>query len=161
MFEHYLLNKSRRKYFSNHPDFCLFCEPENVKQTLIYKDNVCVVLANKYPYGSGHILVAPREHIHHPTELKNPGKFFKRLLLFYEAVQKAYKPDGMNMGMSSGKAAGASIKHLHFHILPRWYGDLGFMEIIDDTKVLVESPETIKENVKRALSEFGLLDKLK
>lgn len=97
---------------------------------------------NAYPYGSGHVLVLPRRHTGNLDALhdEEANDFFSLLRRTTSALQRAYSPDGMNVGFNLGRAAGAGIpQHLHAHALPRWSGDTNFMTSLAETRVLPES----------------------
>ncbi|MEW5850141.1 MAG: HIT domain-containing protein [Myxococcota bacterium] len=100
------------------------------------------VILNKYPYNNGHIMVVPRAHVGSLDALP-PDAFLELHVLLKDAanaLKQAYKPDGINIGMNLGRAAGAGIAdHMHYHLVPRWVGDANFMPILGDTKVLSES----------------------
>ncbi|MFZ9887838.1 MAG: HIT family protein [Myxococcota bacterium] len=99
------------------------------------------VILNKYPYGNGHVMVVPRTHTHRLEDL-SPSAFAAVHELLHEtvaAVRAAYEPHGMNIGMNMGRAAGAGIdEHVHYHVVPRWNGDVNFMPVLADTKVINE-----------------------
>jgi ATP adenylyltransferase len=101
------------------------------------------VMMNRFPYGSGHVMVAPRRHVGTlaaatEEELAEIMALTRRL----ESVfAKAYKPDGMNLGMNLGRSAGAGVAdHIHLHALPRWTGDTNFMTVVGGTRVIPEDP---------------------
>ncbi len=123
--------------------FCLFAQDEVSASTgIVYRDEHSYVILNAFPYGSGHLLVLPHRHVASPTDLDEVqyASFFLTLRRTIRAVEGAYGPDGMNVGMNLGQAAGAGIpKHLHGHVLPRWIGDTNFMTSIGETRVLPES----------------------
>jgi ATP adenylyltransferase len=128
---------------------CVFClladEPVDESTGVIAKSELSFVVLNAFPYGSGHILVLPRRHVSAIAELTEAEyqDYFLILRQSVAALEKAYGPDGMNIGMNLGVAAGAGIpKHLHGHVLPRWLGDTNFMTTIGETRVLPESLES-------------------
>lgn len=99
------------------------------------------VILNKYPYTNGHVMVVPFTHTQRLEEL--PRERFQALHeLLHEtvaAVRQVYGPDGMNIGMNMGRAGGAGIEeHVHYHVVPRWHGDVNFMPVFGDTKVISE-----------------------
>ncbi len=102
------------------------------------------VVLNKFPYGNGHVMVVPRAHIEHLDAL-DPADFIATQELLKDtltAIREVYRPDGMNIGMNVGTAAGAGIaSHCHWHILPRWRGDVNFLPVFSDVKVLNEALE--------------------
>lgn len=100
------------------------------------------VILNKFPYGNGHVMVVPRAHTEHLDEL-SPEVFHATQALLKDtlaAVRAIYRPDGVNVGMNVGAAAGAGIAaHCHWHVLPRWRGDVNFLPVFGDVKVLNEA----------------------
>jgi ATP adenylyltransferase len=100
------------------------------------------VILNKYPYGNGHLMVVPRKHTD-KLETLDDTEFLAVHRLLHEtiaALRDAYRPHGMNVGMNMGEAGGAGIaEHAHYHALPRWSGDVNFMPVFSDTKVISES----------------------
>jgi ATP adenylyltransferase len=100
------------------------------------------VMLNKYPYGNGHIMVVPRRHVADLQGLNHAEATALHDLLreAAAAIQSVYRPDGMNIGMNVGAAGGAGIAaHLHWHVLPRWQGDVNFLPVFSDTKVILEA----------------------
>jgi ATP adenylyltransferase len=103
----------------------------------------CFVVMNLYPYNAGHAMVAPLRHVAGlgqatPEELAEMMVFAQRL---ESAFTAAYRPDGINLGMNLGKAAGAGVAdHMHLHLVPRWNGDANFMSVLGETRVLSEEP---------------------
>jgi ATP adenylyltransferase len=106
-------------------------------------------LLNLYPYNNGHLMVAPFLHTGDFAGLEAP--IAQELMAItqrcVDAVRRAYRPDGFNVGMNLGKAAGAGVPdHLHIHVVPRWNGDTNFMPVLGETKVL---PETLEQTYDR------------
>lgn len=104
------------------------------------RDRAFVIL-NKFPYSNGHVMVVPRAHVEHLDEL-DVDTFNDTQGLLKEtiaAIRDVYRPDGLNIGMNVGAAAGAGIAaHCHWHVLPRWKGDVNFLPVFGDVKVLNE-----------------------
>jgi len=128
---------------------CVFCalaeEPVGESTGVIAKSDLTFVVLNAFPYGSGHVLILPRRHVSVLQELTDAEytDYFAMLRRTVVALEAAYGPDGMNIGLNLGQAAGAGIpKHLHGHLLPRWLGDTNFMTTIGETRVLPESLES-------------------
>lgn len=135
--------------FDNERKECVFCvlgtEPADESTGVLKKSAYSFLVLNAFPYGSGHLLVVPYRHVASPEELSDDEyrDFTELLRDATTALNKAYGPDGMNVGMNLGTAAGAGIpKHLHAHALPRWNGDTNFMTSIGETRVLSESLES-------------------
>jgi ATP adenylyltransferase len=103
----------------------------------------CFVVMNLYPYNSGHVMVSPRRHVGRladaaPEELSEMMSLARRL---EAALLELYRPDGMNLGMNLGRAAGAGVAdHIHLHVVPRWAGDTNFMSVLGETRVIPEDP---------------------
>lgn len=127
---------------------CVFCQSAkneiSVDSLCVYKSKYTQVVLNKYPYNNGHLLVLPLDHIGELLDL-SPERFediHQTLRLSIEAIKAIYQPTGYNIGLNNGSAAGAGIPdHLHYHIIPRWGGDLNFFPLISETKVVIENVE--------------------
>ena len=103
-----------------------------------------MIVINKFPYNSGHILILPLRHCGNLLELSNEEYFELQatVRLAMKAASDLYDPGGFNLGLNHGAVAGAGIPdHLHYHLVPRWSGDLNFFPLIAETKVLIESLE--------------------
>ncbi len=132
---------------------CVFCYSANeelAQRTLcVYKTKYTQVVLNKYPYNSGHLLVLPLAHVGDLLSL-SPERFddlHRIVRLALAAIQAIYQPTGYNIGLNNGSAAGAGIPdHLHYHIIPRWSGDLNFFPLIAETKVVIETLEESYSN---------------
>ncbi len=127
---------------------CLFCElwslPEHMheKSYVLYKGREALIVLNIYPYNTGHLMIAPKRHVASIEYLEDHELYYVNLLLkvSVKALRRAYNPDGFNIGINIGRAAGAGVEdHVHIHVVPRWYGDANFMPILSGTKVLPQS----------------------
>lgn len=127
---------------------CVFCsaasEMEQFSTLCLFKTKYSMIVLNKFPYNSGHLLILPRRHCADLTDLS--AEEFEDLHLVLKqamaACQKIYEPQGINIGMNQGAVSGAGIPdHLHYHLIPRWAGDLNFFPLIAETKVVIESLE--------------------
>lgn len=142
-----LFRPDRLKYVRKllKPEGCVFCaaakgepSPENL---CVHRTKHAMVVINKFPYNSGHLLVLPRRHCGDVLHLSEDeyADVMSLLRLAMRALNGVYEPGGMNMGLNHGATAGAGIpEHLHFHLIPRWAGDLNFFPLIADTKVVIE-----------------------
>jgi ATP adenylyltransferase len=111
---------------------------------------------NAFPYSSGHVLVLPYRHTGSLAEL--PVSEAEEIMRVAQAVERTlrqvYKPDGINLGMNLGQAAGAGVAgHLHLHALPRWFGDTNFMTVTAETRIL---PETLEVTWRRLRAGFAV-----
>ncbi len=123
---------------------CIFCEKPEEKRDrenlILYRGETGFIIMNRYPYSNGHLMSVPYSHVKELTQLSDTERLeFMDLTIRCVEILKVFKPDGFNIGMNIGKAAGAGIDdHIHFHIVPRWSGDTNFMPIIGDIKVMPE-----------------------
>src|SRR5580765_4940200 len=143
---------------ANHPGDCLFCglmQAKNDEEVLIvHRAKHCFIVLNAFPYTSGHTMVVPYEHVDQLQKLSQPAaNEMMALTQRLEGVMRQlYHPDGINLGMNLGKAAGAGVAaHIHMHILPRWFADVNFMTSVGETRVL---PEDLPTTYKRIRSKF-------
>lgn len=140
---------------------CVFCHASegDDKEHLIFKTAYAVVVLNIYPYNNGHMLVSPRRHVKDFTSLRSEEvlDLFSALETARKALQKVLKPDGFNIGVNLGRAAGAGIPgHLHIHIVPRWIGDTNFMPAVNSTKIISQALEELHRHVRAALRGMKL-----
>lgn len=143
-------------------DACFICEglakQDDRANLIVQRTRLSVVLLNRYPYNNGHLLIAPRAHKGQlsectPEELLETMETLRRMLRLLEPVMH---PDGFNVGLNLGRAAGAGLPgHLHWHVVPRWVGDTNFMPVLADTRVIVQSLEALYELLVTRLREGG------
>ncbi len=118
-----------------------------------------VVVLNRFPYNNGHLLIAPRAHKGrldelHPDDLL---EVMEMLRLMVRTLDALMGPDGFNIGLNLGRAAGAGLPgHLHWHIVPRWNGDTNFMPILADVKVIVQSLDAFYDALVARLKHDGV-----
>jgi len=134
------------------PVGCVFCtigaEPDHDDaHYVIARGDTCFVVLNLYPYTSGHLMVVPNAHVGDLAGLD--GALAEEMWAFiraaHDALRAAYHPEGINVGMILGRAAGAGIaEHVHVHLVPRWSGDANFMSTLAETRVL---PETLSDSL--------------
>jgi ATP adenylyltransferase len=136
---------------SSSPNSCIFCtlpqeDPsQDGRNYIIHRARHNFIVLNLYPYTSGHLLVIPYEH---SSELDSLAKETTDELIdlakrAQTVLRAAYRPDGFNLGMNLGRAAGAGVAgHVHLHVLPRWTGDANFMTTAGETRVLPEDLPT-------------------
>ncbi len=125
---------------------CVFCDEaagalDAADSLLVDADASAIALLNKYPYSSGHLMVAPRRHVGHLGELLDDEvvEINRLAVAGMNALTEVYRPDGFNLGWNLGHVAGAGIAdHVHLHVVPRWSGDTNFMPVLADVKVLPE-----------------------
>ncbi len=129
---------------------CFICrglaESDDRTNLVVRRTPHSVVVLNRYPYNNGHLLVAPRRHIGRLQDLE-PAEILdtqQTLTLMVQRLESLIRPNGFNIGLNLGKVAGAGLPgHLHWHIVPRWNGDTNFMPVLADTKVIVQSLDSL------------------
>jgi len=113
---------------------CIFCEAlargDDAESLIVHRGKKAFVILNRFPYTSGHVMIVPYAHV------------------------ATFKPDGMNLGMNLGKAAGAGVAgHLHLHALPRWFGDTNFLTVTGETRVHPEDLRMTYDKMRKALTD--------
>lgn len=141
----------RAEYVSNAgalvgPDACVICNlvraTDDAEALVLERTDETITVMNLFPYGSGHLMVAPVRHVPGYVELTEDENvaLAHAQVRALRAIRAAYTPDGANVGANLGRAAGAGVPgHLHVHVLPRWNGDTNFMTAIAAVRVLPES----------------------
>jgi len=151
----------RWKFISGHSKEkgCLFCralEMDDHESLVCHRGERFFVLLNKYPYSSGHLMIAPLAHIASPEQLA-AGDLREMWELTHRALailKQALHPEGFNIGMNIGQAAGAGVRdHFHQHVVPRWQGDANFMATVGNTKVVSYDPEVVLVAIRGAFAK--------
>jgi len=137
---------------------CIFCrawESSEDRETLtLWRGERCFAMLNRYPYTSGHAMVAPIAHVAELEDLGSAvlGEMMAAARALSRALKSVYAPHGFNLGMNVGEAAGAGIKeHLHLHVVPRWMADTNFISVAGDVRVIPEDLGVTWDKVTRAL----------
>lgn len=140
---------------------CIFCaavQAGDLRGQLVLAQQPAVVMLNKFPYSNGHLLVAPRRHVANLNELSR-GEFQVLMEMLQRAtgvLADAFRPEGMNVGMNIGAAAGAGVAdHAHWHIVPRWVGDTSFMPVFAEVRVIPEHLEATYDRLKPVFDAAG------
>ena len=143
----------------SHGSGCIFCEKPALGQDgrsfILRRGRHAYVLMNIYPYNNGHLLIAPYRHIAAIEQLPEPVllDMLRLVQQSLKAIRKAYAPEGFNIGVNQGRAAGAGIEHhIHLHIVPRWGADTNFMPLLGETRVL---PQHLEASYTRLKAAFG------
>ena len=140
---------------------CILCncikQKDTVQNLIVHRGEQNIVILNKFPYNSGHVMVCPIRHIGQLEKLTEDegNEFFKLTRLAVKVLKKALKPHSLNIGMNLGKSSGAGIPaHLHMHIVPRWNGDTNFMPIIGKTNVVSVPLEIVYEAIRKEFDKL-------
>jgi ATP adenylyltransferase len=137
---------------------CVFCDAlaknDDAATLIVHRGTKVFVILNRYPYTSGHVMIVPYAHVAELNlcDAETLNEMMACAQRMETALQSNYKPDGMNLGMNLGKAAGAGVAgHLHLHVLPRWVGDTNFMTVTGETRVHPEELTSTYSRLKAAL----------
>lgn len=139
-------------------DRCIFCDAFSQNDELaLYKGPHTLVMMNKFPYINGHLLVAPVRHLSGLDQLSKHemGEILATVDRSVEILKQVMNPDGFNVGLNLGKVAGAGVEeHLHFHIVPRWFGDTNALTVFADVRVIPEHLKATCDNLKPHFSNL-------
>jgi ATP adenylyltransferase len=150
----------RMEYFEKRDahDGCIFCEAQSqvdsAENLIVHRWSRAYVILNRYPYTSGHLMVAPFAHVAtlEGLDAATRGEMMELASRAIAALRVSYAPQAFNLGANIGEAAGAGVKeHVHLHVVPRWSGDTNFMSTLAQTRVL---PETLTDTYARLRAAF-------
>ena len=138
---------------------CIFCDLPKVgddeKVGIVFRGQSCFIILNTYPYTSGHVMVVPFAHLDQLEKLPSDAaqEMIELTQRMEKALRQAYRPEGINLGMNIGRAAGAGVAgHIHMHVLPRWTADANFVSVVGETRILPETLEQTYVKIKAALA---------
>ena len=142
---------------------CVFCDAlEKNDDLTLYKGNDTMVMMNKFPYINGHLLVAPIKHLASLDQLSRyeMGELLATVERSVGILKQVMNPDGFNVGLNLGKVAGAGVEeHLHFHIVPRWFGDTNALTVFAEVRVIPEHLRATYDNLKPHFDTLNLNSK--
>jgi ATP adenylyltransferase len=141
---------------------CIFCnlpKESDEEARIVHRGVHCFVILNTYPYTNGHVMVVPYAHLDELQKL--PADAAAEMMTLTQGMERIlrslYRPDGINLGMNIGRAAGAGVAgHIHMHVLPRWVADASFLSVIGETRVLPETLEVTWERIRKAFADGNL-----
>jgi len=162
LFESHLLAVGKLEYAKGtRPNVaCIFCAViENHPQVTslkVYEEQDLFICLNLYPYNPGHLMIIPRRHVEKFEELTvvERNRMFEVTMMCQKMLSALFSPSGFNVGYNQGDYSGASIKHIHIHIVPRYRTELGYIDIIGGTKIVVEPISVVFELIKNQISDF-------
>jgi len=146
-------------------DGCIFCHAaagsDDRQNLVLWRGERAFLILNRYPYNNGHLMVVPYAHAS-SLEALDPPTLTELMLLLNRglaALRAAMHPDGFNVGVNLGRAAGAGVEaHVHLHVVPRWAGDTNFMPVVGDTRVVPQTWLQTYDQVKAALEAGDQLE---
>ena len=137
---------------------CIFCDlpqaGDDAKARIVYRGQHCYIVLNTFPYTPGHVMIVPFAHLDELQKLQAEAahEMMDLSQKTERVLRELYSPDGINLGMNIGKAAGAGVAgHVHMHVLPRWVADANFVSVIGETRTLPETLDMTYARVKGAL----------
>jgi ATP adenylyltransferase len=140
----------------NEEEACFFCvaieSTDDARNLVVARRPYALAILNRYPYNSGHVMVAPLRHVASLGDLSSDERLgiIDLVTETNGVLEEEMHPDGYNVGINLGRAAGAGVPgHLHVHVVPRWIGDTNFMPVVGETMVLPEALETTQERLHR------------
>ncbi len=139
---------------------CFFCaavaDTEHDEEHLVvYRGTRNLILLNRFPYTSGHLMVVPCEHVATLEEVRDETlvELIRLAQLAEKKLRSLYRPEGLNIGFNIGHSAGAGVAgHVHMHALPRWAGDTSFLTTVGETRILPEALQTTWERLRAAFA---------
>jgi ATP adenylyltransferase len=153
----------RSSYVTAKPDtdLCVFCEAvaskDDHRHFVLHRAKGAFVMLNRFPYTSGHLMIAPNAHVSRlaDVDLSAADEIWRLARATEVILHELYIPNGINIGMNIGEAAGAGIAgHIHLHVLPRWTGDANFMTVVGATRVM---PELLEDTFQKLRPAFDKL----
>ena len=145
---------------------CILCsivkddENENseIEKLVVFQTKLTTVSVNLYPYNSGHLIIFPNRHIEDIRKLSDEESYSinQIMKMSIDILEKLYKPSGFNIGYNLGDSSGASIKHIHMHLVPRFKSELGFIDLIGGAKILIEHPHETCTKLKNAFRNYNI-----
>lgn len=156
----YLWTPWRYRYVADasKDDRCIFCDAlaanDDARTLIVLRAAKNFIILNRYPYTSGHVMVVPYAHVGDlgAVDTETLTEMMQLAQRVQGALARTYRPEGFNLGMNLGRAAGAGVTgHVHLHVLARWAGDANFMTVTGETRVEPEELSTTYEKLRKAL----------
>ncbi len=158
----HLFSTEKIKYINgDKPDVeCILCaiseRHPDVKTLEVFRSDSFIISLNLYPYNPGHLMVFPARHVVRLYELSNEEvmEFHRMTSNSIKALEEEFHPSGFNVGFNLGENSGASISHIHQHIVPRYSNEVGFLDVLSGTRVVVIEPEEVMRKLTSRLKKF-------
>jgi len=144
------------------PGTCFLCKAwedphADLHALVLHRDPSTMIIMNRYPYTTGHLMVVPGEHVSDLAEMDPPARaaMIEMTVLAERLIQTVLNPQGMNIGINIGRVAGAGLPgHLHVHLVPRWGGDTNFINVVGQVRVIPQAMEQTYEELKAAVPKL-------
>jgi ATP adenylyltransferase len=158
----HLFSTEKIKYINGQkPDGdCILCpireRHPDVKTLEVYRSDNFIISLNLYPYNPGHLMVFPSRHVVKLDELsdKEVVEFYRLTSDSIRVLEEEFNPSGFNVGFNLGEQSGASISHIHQHIVPRYSNEVGFLDVLSGTRVVVVEPEDVLKRLTSRLKNY-------
>lgn len=158
----YFFNTKKMEYVSgNKPKVdCILCavreHAKEVESLELYRNDAAIVTVNLYPFSPGHLMVYPTRHVEDITELSQDEFVAIHTLMqkTLSILNNEFHPTGYNIGWNVGRGSGASISHIHMHIVPRFDNEIGFLDVIAGKRVFVVDPAEVMERLRSRFDEL-------
>jgi ATP adenylyltransferase len=154
----------RIEYIRSTAKGCFFCSAlkakDPVRMLVLERSDIAFTIMNRYPYNSGHLMIAPVRHtgIYEHLDNREVIEMHRLLTRAMQAMKIVFHPQGFNIGINLGEVAGAGVVgHVHMHVVPRWQGDTNYMPVLADTKVVIESLDDTYKLFHQALKKIDTL----
>lgn len=163
MERNYLFNTEKIKYVKGaKPDVrCILCairdKDPRVKNLTLFSNELFIIAVNLYPFNPGHVMIFPARHISRIGDMtpEEAAEMHRLLSLTIRILDEEYSPSGYNVGYNLGDGSGASIPHLHQHVVPRYSNETGFLDVLAGTRVIVSDPVEVMNRLAQRFSEAG------
>jgi len=158
----YLFNTEKIKYVNgDKPSVdCILCalrdDDPQIKNLTVHVTEDFIVAVNLFPFNPGHVMIFPKRHMQNINELSDveAAEMHSLLVKTVAILDEEFKPSGYNIGYNLGEGSGASIRHLHQHIVPRYVNEIGFLDVLSGTRVIVRDPVDIMKRLKTKFSNL-------
>jgi len=158
----YLFNTEKIKYVGKKSEkhVCILCairdHAEDVVSLEIHRTDKFIISVNLYPFNPGHCMIFPLQHIENLHDLSEGDVLTLHSLTIktIDILKEEFKPSGFNVGYNLGSWSGASISHIHLHIVPRFPNELGFLDVISHTRVMVVDPHDVCERLRKRFNNY-------
>jgi len=156
----YLFNTEKIKYVKGDKPsveciLCAICDNDPlVKNLNVHTTANFIIAVNLFPFNPGHVMIFPRRHLRHVRELTDSeaAEMHTLLVKTIQIIDEEFSPSGYNIGYNLGEGSGASIQHLHQHIVPRYTNEVGFLDVLSGTRVIVSDPVEVMNRLKLKFS---------